>query len=103
MFDAAVKGIETETLPFPYNKSTYCRYEPIVKSIDHARVLRGLEVLADSGDLAVTQEHIGVLKRALRDGEHGGVADQGLGLGVRGQSEKTDECDSVQIHFRSPF
>jgi GMP synthase-like glutamine amidotransferase len=52
MFDAAVKGIETETLPFPYNKSTYCRYEPIVKSIDHARVLIVNDLLRYESDLS---------------------------------------------------
>lgn len=38
MFDAATKT-DQEILPFPYNKSTYCRYEPIEKTIDFARVL----------------------------------------------------------------
>ncbi len=31
--------IETKSLPFPYNKQTFCRYEPIEQQIDHARVL----------------------------------------------------------------
>ena len=39
MLDAAVKYSETEQLPFPYNKSRFCRYEPIEKKIDHAKVL----------------------------------------------------------------
>ena len=29
----------TEELPFPYNKRAFCRYEPIEKRIEHARVL----------------------------------------------------------------
>ncbi|HVF30996.1 MAG TPA: hypothetical protein VNA22_08495 [Pyrinomonadaceae bacterium] len=39
MFDAAVKNTVSEELPFPYNKRTFCRYEPIEKRIRHARVL----------------------------------------------------------------
>lgn len=39
MFDAAVKTNISEELPFPYNRSAFCRYEPIEKRVDHARVL----------------------------------------------------------------
>lgn len=39
MFDAAVNTTISEELPFPYNRQAYCRYEPIEKKIDHARVL----------------------------------------------------------------
>ena len=39
MFDAAVKTNVSEELPFPYNKRVFCRYEPIEKRIQHARVL----------------------------------------------------------------
>jgi GMP synthase (glutamine-hydrolysing) len=39
MFDAAVKTNISEELPFPYNRSAFCRYEPIEKRIEHARVL----------------------------------------------------------------
>ena len=39
MFDAAVKTTISEELPFPYNRQAFCRYEPIEKRIDHARVL----------------------------------------------------------------
>lgn len=39
MFDAAVKMNISEELPFPYNRQAFCRYEPIEKRIDHARVL----------------------------------------------------------------
>ena len=31
--------IHTKSLPFPYNKQTYCKYEPIEQQIEHARVL----------------------------------------------------------------
>lgn len=39
MFDAAVKTNVSEELPFPYNRRAFCRYEPIEKRIEHARVL----------------------------------------------------------------
>lgn len=39
MFDAAVKNPIFEELPFPYNKRAYCLYEPIEKTVTHARVL----------------------------------------------------------------
>lgn len=39
MFDAAVTPALAEELPFPYNKRAFCRYEPIEKRIEHARVL----------------------------------------------------------------
>ena len=39
MFDAAVTLNQAEELPFPYNKRAFCRYEPIEKKIEHARVL----------------------------------------------------------------
>ncbi len=52
MLDAVVKPAESETLPFPYNKSTYCRYEPIEKRIDHARVLIVNDLLRYESDLS---------------------------------------------------
>ncbi len=39
MLDGAVKTTVSEDLPFPYNKRAFCRYEPIEKKIEHARVL----------------------------------------------------------------
>jgi GMP synthase-like glutamine amidotransferase len=39
MFDVAVKTTSPEDLPFPYNRRTFCHYEPIEKRIRHARVL----------------------------------------------------------------
>lgn len=39
MFDAVAKAPEMETLPFPYNQNSYCRYEPIEQRISHAKVL----------------------------------------------------------------
>ena len=49
-------------------------YLPVPSMI--ARVCGRVEVLADGGDLAVAQKHVGVLKRAVRDGEHSRIADQ---------------------------
>ena len=52
MFDAVSKAAEAETLPFPYNKATFCRYEPIEKSIDHAKVLIVNDLLRYESDLS---------------------------------------------------
>lgn len=41
-----------EPLPFPFNQQTFCRYEPIEKSIDQARVLIVDNLLRDEGDLS---------------------------------------------------
>jgi GMP synthase (glutamine-hydrolysing) len=51
MFDAVAK-IETGPLPFPYNKSTYCKYEPIEKKIEHAKVLIVNDLLRYESDLS---------------------------------------------------
>jgi len=46
-------GSETaEPLPFPFNQQTYCRYEPIEKTIANARVLIVDDLLRDEGDLS---------------------------------------------------
>src|SRR6266576_1152717 len=52
MFEAMAKTTEPEKLPFPYNKSTYCRYEPIEKSIEHAKVLIVNDLLRYESDLS---------------------------------------------------
>ena len=52
MFDAVEKVTKSESLPFPYNKSTYCRYEPIEKTIDHAKVLIVNDLLRYESDLS---------------------------------------------------
>ena len=52
MFDAVAKVNEVENLPFPYNKSTYCRYEPIEKKIDYAKVLIVNDLLRYESDLS---------------------------------------------------
>ena len=52
MFDTVVNAAETETLPFPYNKSNYCRYEPIEKRIEHAKVLIVNDLLRYESDLS---------------------------------------------------
>jgi GMP synthase (glutamine-hydrolysing) len=41
-----------EPLPFPFNQQTFCRYEPIEKTIDEARVLIVDNLLRDEGDLS---------------------------------------------------
>ena len=41
-----------EPLPFPFNQQTFCRYEPIEKTIDKARVLIVDNLLRDERDLS---------------------------------------------------
>jgi GMP synthase (glutamine-hydrolysing) len=52
MFDAVAERTEPEKLPFPYNKQTFCRYEPIEKTIDHAKVLIVNDLLRYESDLS---------------------------------------------------
>ncbi|MBP6005267.1 MAG: hypothetical protein KA746_17695 [Pyrinomonadaceae bacterium] len=52
MFDAVAKASDTESLPFPYNKNTFCRYEPIEKKIDYAKVLIVNDLLRYETDLS---------------------------------------------------
>jgi len=52
MFDAVAKAPESENLPFPYTKASFCRYEPIEKSIDHAKVLIVNDLLRYESDLS---------------------------------------------------
>ncbi len=52
MFDSVAKVTEPEQLPFPYNKSTFCRYEPIEKKIEHAKVLIVNDLLRYDSDLS---------------------------------------------------
>ncbi len=60
MFDAATKNTVSEELPFPYNGRAFCRYEPIEKKIEHARVLIVNSLLryeSDISDLAHEDWH----------------------------------------------
>lgn len=52
MFDAVTKATEPERLPFPYNKSTYCRYEPIEKKIASCKVLIVNDLLRYESDIS---------------------------------------------------
>jgi len=68
MFDAAEKTITSEELPFPYNKLPYCKYEPVARSISHAKVLIVNSLLryeSDLSDLAKTEWN-GSLETKLR-------------------------------------
>jgi GMP synthase (glutamine-hydrolysing) len=68
MLDAAIKTTVSEELPFPYNKRPFCRYEPIERSIEHARVLIVnclLRYESDMSDLA-RAEWSGAIKNRLR-------------------------------------
>jgi GMP synthase (glutamine-hydrolysing) len=52
MFDAIEKKTLSQELPFPYSKRTFCRYEPIEKTITHARVLIVNSLLRYESDLS---------------------------------------------------
>ncbi len=52
MFDAIEKRQVIEELPFPYSKRSFCRYEPIEKSVSHARVLIVNSLLRYESDLS---------------------------------------------------
>ncbi len=55
-------------LPFPYNKQNFCRYEPIEKKINHAKVLIVNDLLRYETDASETakKELNGSLERLLR-------------------------------------
>jgi GMP synthase-like glutamine amidotransferase len=46
------KPAEVDSLPFPFNQQTFCRYEPIEKSIDAVRVLIVDNLLRDESDIS---------------------------------------------------
>ena len=52
MLDSVKRAPELETLPFPYNKAAYCKYEPIEKRIEHAKVLIVNDLLRYESDLS---------------------------------------------------
>ncbi len=68
MLDAALKPNVSEELPFPYNKRAFCRYEPIEKTIDHARVLIVNALLRYESDLSdlARDEWAGSIESKLR-------------------------------------
>ncbi len=58
MFDAKPRKFDEEPLPFPFNNRAFCRYEPIEKTISHARVLIVNDLLryeSDLSDLALAE------------------------------------------------
>ena len=52
MLDALTTKYEIETLPFPFNNRPFCRYEPIEKTVEHARVLIVNDLLRYESDLS---------------------------------------------------
>ncbi|MFL6374652.1 MAG: glutamine amidotransferase-related protein [Pyrinomonadaceae bacterium] len=57
MLDSVKRAPEVETLPFPYNKASYCKYEPIEKNIEHAKVLIVNDLLRYESDLSELAFH----------------------------------------------
>jgi GMP synthase (glutamine-hydrolysing) len=52
MFDAVSTAEDRENLPFPYNRNTFCHYEPIEKKIEHAKILIVNNLLRYESDLS---------------------------------------------------
>ncbi|MDI1240451.1 MAG: hypothetical protein PSX80_00855 [bacterium] len=52
MLDAGVKQDLLEELPFPYNGRAFCRYEPIEKRVEHARILIVNSLLRYESDMS---------------------------------------------------
>ena len=50
----AATADQPEPLPFPFNQRPFCRYEPIEKRVESARVLIIDDLLRDRGDLSET-------------------------------------------------
>ncbi len=68
MLDAMLRKDEPLDLPFPYNKQNFCRYEPIEKKINHAKVLIVNDLLryeSDTSEIA-RKELDGTLETLLR-------------------------------------
>ncbi len=68
MLDAMITKEKPLDLPFPYNKQNFCRYEPIEKKIEHAKVLIVNDLLRYESDTSETakQELNGSLETLLR-------------------------------------
>jgi GMP synthase-like glutamine amidotransferase len=69
MLDAALKTPAPELLPFPYNKQPFCRFEPVQKRIEHARVLIVNDLLryeSDVSPLAKAEWTNGAMESRLR-------------------------------------
>jgi GMP synthase (glutamine-hydrolysing) len=68
MFDAAETKTEIDAMPFPHKRQAFCRYEPVVRSIPHAKVLIVNSLLryeTDVSDLARSDWN-GTLESKLR-------------------------------------
>jgi len=52
MFDSTPTILKSETLSFPFNNRAFCRYEPIEKKIEHAKVLIVNDLLRYEDDLS---------------------------------------------------
>lgn len=52
LFDENIPIDKPEPLPFPFNQRRFCRYEPIEKKVEEARVLIVDDLLRDEDDLS---------------------------------------------------
>ena len=68
MLDAGKNKYESHTLPFPFNQQNFCRYEPIEKKIEHAKVLIVNDLLRYETDVSelAKKDWNGTLEAKLR-------------------------------------
>jgi GMP synthase (glutamine-hydrolysing) len=68
MLDSLRTKYEAEALPFPFNRQNFCRYEPIEKKIEHAKILIVNDLLRYESDLSelAKQEWNGSTEPKLR-------------------------------------
>ena len=74
-----------EPLPFPFNQQRFCRYEPIEKTIEAARVLIVDNLLRDEGDLSDIARHDwreDVLNHLKRERQIASLALQNIGSNI---------------------
>ena len=53
-------------------------HEVFAAGVDHFRIRRRLQILADGCDLSATDQHVSVLQSAVRDCQQGRIANQSL-------------------------
>lgn len=88
-----------EPLPFPFNQQTFCRYEPIEKTIAKARVLIVDNLLRDEDDLSeVAREEWGteLLSQLKRERQIASLAVQNITSNVE---RLVQEPSSIVVHI----
>ena len=85
-------------------------HEVLAAGVDNFRIRRRLQILADGRDLSTTDQHVGVLQSAVRDRQHGRIANQSLRrigtlLLLRSRAFQTEpaKCGGEQDRESQPF